>query len=167
MSPTKYLPFLALSATTACQIQTDPNSRANNSADSSGLKTSEFTGDALVEAGPHARPATSAGIQRVEDAVRFRDTNEGPLPPPIVGGDTTSDFEPVGALVVLDRRGDILASFCSGTLIDDSTVLTAAHCVDALDDIAALGLTEFEFVIGTNVYTPSGAWERLAITEMT
>jgi hypothetical protein len=105
-----------------------------------------------------------ARIQKEKDPLDFRGTRDGPLPAPIVGGDTTSDFEAVGAIVVLDRRGDILASFCSGTLIDDSTVLTAAHCVDTLFEAVVMGWTDFEFVIGTSIHTPSGAWERLAIT---
>jgi hypothetical protein len=166
MSPKKFLPILALSATTtACQIQAEPSSRTSSPANGSGLETSGLTGDTLIEASPSSIVPSKSEIQRVREPIGFRGTHETPPLLSIVGGDTTSDFEAVGAIVVLDRAGDILASFCSGTLIDDSTVLTAAHCVDGMRDIEALGFTDFEFVIGTNVYTPYGAWERLAITE--
>jgi len=118
----------------------------------------------LAIANTEERRRSQAGIQRKKDPLGFWGTNDAPEPPPIVGGDTTSDFEAVGAIVVLDRRGDILASFCSGTLIDDATVLTAAHCVDTLFEAMFMGWTDFEFVIGTSIHTPAGAWERLAIT---
>ncbi len=165
MSPKKLLPILALSATTACQTEADPNSRMSGSAEGSGLKNSGLTSDTLVETRLPSIASKTGEIRRLRAPTGFRGTQETPPPPPIVGGDTTSDFEAVGALVVLNRSGGILASFCSGTLIDDSTVLTAAHCVDALRRLETLGLSDFEFVIGTNVYTPSGAWERLAVTE--
>ena len=83
---------------------------------------------------------------------------DAPPPPPIVGGSATAEYAAVGALVAVDSRGDIAGSFCSGTLIDDAMVLTAAHCVDGLLEIQAMGYRDFEFVIGTDVFSASGTW---------
>jgi len=57
----------------------------------------------------------------------------------IWNGDPTSDFPAVGALT---RNG---SAFCTGTLIDEYTVLTAAHCVDYVE---STGLTGVEFYTG-------------------
>jgi len=53
-------------------------------------------------------------------------------PPPVVSGETTAGHPAVGALVVCS--GDRCASFCSGTLVDERWVVTAGHCVEAMED---------------------------------
>ena len=53
-------------------------------------------------------------------------------PPPIVGGSVTNSFLQVGAIAALDPNG-YGAAFCSGTLIDDTWILTAAHCLDDIE----------------------------------
>jgi MYXO-CTERM domain-containing protein len=69
--------------------------------------------------------------------------------PPVVNGDTTSDFEAVGALVAC-QGSNYCSHFCSGTLIDASWVLSAAHCVDALDDYVRGGF-DVVFALGPNL----------------
>ena len=53
-------------------------------------------------------------------------------PPPIVGGSVTNSFLQVGAIAALDSNG-YGAAFCSGTLIDDTWIVTAAHCIEGND----------------------------------
>ena len=69
----------------------------------------------------------------------------------VVNGQTTSDFDAVGGLAAVDEEGWVYP-FCSGTLVTDSLVLTAAHCVEALSEIPDnLDLMGFIFVVGTDM----------------
>ena len=78
-------------------------------------------------------------------------------PPPIVGGTTTTDFLPVGAILAYDERQGGF-DFCSGTLITADFVVTAAHCIEAVLEYADYGY-DIYFCTGSNLYTESGIRE--------
>ena len=82
-------------------------------------------------------------------------------PPPIVNGERTDAFIQVGALVAYhpDYGG---SPFCSGTIVDKKWAITAAHCVEALDEYAAANF-DILYVIGDNLYRESGIVQYEAI----
>lgn len=119
---------------------------------------------ALLPALAHASPAVQGIDGSYEEPALDEEVNwvETRLPAlGIVGGETTSDFDNVLAIVAYFGDGQGF-NFCSGTQISDDFVLTAAHCAEAGESYVGQGATLY-VARTANVYqTPEDAWFAIA-----
>ncbi len=79
------------------------------------------------------------------------------LQQPIVHGTPTSLWSPVGALTIMHPGYGYAGSFCTATKIDNSWLLTAAHCLD--NDVGGTTLTPgiVRFYQGADANSPTAA----------
>lgn len=81
-------------------------------------------------------------------------------PAPVVGGQVSGERSNLVALAGIDPAG-FAQVFCTGSVIQDTWILTAAHCITGSRDIQAFGL-ELSVIWGTDIvsqgYTHAIPW---------
>ncbi len=79
----------------------------------------------------------------------------------IVNGDVAEDLPQVVALLATGADNGQSLLFCSGTVIGPRTVVTAAHCVDAMDEATDAGYPRLLVVSGTDIPEIKGSSEEV------
>jgi hypothetical protein len=85
----------------------------------------------------------------------------------IIAGFAASDsaLDAIGSVSMLEVYGEskLFQQVCTGTLIDDDTVLTAKHCVDALNSDAGYSGYTAVFTLGPDASAPARYVEVIAL----
>ena len=108
------------------------------------------TAAALAQTAP-TRLDLHADVERPELGHIEFDTESQPLG--VVNGDLTSDYAQVGVIAAVFSDGSA-SPFCSGSLVTEDIVLTAAHCIEGADDfVNEPELSGFVFAMGANLFS--------------
>ncbi len=108
------------------------------------LKRLSMTGLCLALVGCTSTPPASPEVGQVDK--------------PIVGGTTETGYPAVGAMTFVYPGQGYAGSYCTGTLVASTWVLTAAHC---MGEVAGINLQDnpqlIHFMVGTNSNPSGGA----------